>query len=111
MNLQQQLYEEIEALPLDAQETILKMVHFLKTEILTPMKSKPRKMPKLPLQTLICWPLIPASLILPLSMIIISMDRARNEICDSGDSQLSFSYSVEGYSAEVDRFHPFIRNN
>jgi hypothetical protein len=46
MDIQQQLYEEIEALPLDAQEKILKMVHFLKTEILTPMKSKPRKKAK-----------------------------------------------------------------
>jgi hypothetical protein len=46
MNIQQQLYEEIEALPLEAQEKILKMVHFLKTEILTPVKSKPRKKAK-----------------------------------------------------------------
>ena len=46
MNIQQQLYDEIEALPLDAQEKILKMVHFLKTEILTPMKNKPRKKAK-----------------------------------------------------------------
>ena len=43
MNIQQQLYHEIETLPLDAQEKILKMVHFLKTEILTPVKSKPKK--------------------------------------------------------------------
>lgn len=43
MNIQQQLYHEIETLPLDAQEKILKMVHFLKTEILTPVKIKPRK--------------------------------------------------------------------
>ena len=46
MDIHQQLYEEIEALPLDAQEKILKMVHFLKTEILTPVKSKPRKKAK-----------------------------------------------------------------
>lgn len=45
MNIQQQLYQEIEALPMDAQEKILKMVHFLKTEILTPVKSKPKKKP------------------------------------------------------------------
>lgn len=43
MNIQQQLYHEIETLPLDAQEKILKMVHFLRTEILTPVKAKPRK--------------------------------------------------------------------
>jgi len=43
MNIQQQLYHEIETLPMDAQEKILKMVHFLKTEILTPVKSKPKK--------------------------------------------------------------------
>jgi hypothetical protein len=43
MNIQQQLYNEIETLPMDAQEKILKMVHFLKTEILTPVKSKPKK--------------------------------------------------------------------
>jgi len=43
MNIQKQLYQEIETLPLDAQEKILKMVHFLKTEILTPVKSKPKK--------------------------------------------------------------------
>ena len=43
MNIQQQLYHEIETLPLDAQEKILKMVHFLKTEILTPVKAKPIK--------------------------------------------------------------------
>jgi hypothetical protein len=43
MNIQQQLYHEIETLPLDAQEKVLKMVHFLRTEILTPVKSKPRK--------------------------------------------------------------------
>ena len=43
MNIQQQLYHEIETLPLDAQEKILKMVHFLKTEILAPVKSKPKK--------------------------------------------------------------------
>ena len=43
MNIQQQLYHEIENLPLDAQEKILKMVHFLKTEILTPVQSKPKK--------------------------------------------------------------------
>lgn len=42
MNIQRQLYHEIETLPLDAQEKILKMVHFLKTEILTPVKSKPK---------------------------------------------------------------------
>jgi hypothetical protein len=46
MNIQQQLYEEIESLPLDAQEKILKMVHFLKTEIFSPVKSKPRKKTK-----------------------------------------------------------------
>ena len=43
MNIQQQLYHEIETLPMDAQDKILKMVHFLKTEILTPVKSKPKK--------------------------------------------------------------------
>ena len=43
MNIPQQLYNEIETLPMDAQEKILKMVHFLKTEILTPVKSKPKK--------------------------------------------------------------------
>lgn len=43
MNIQQQLYHEIETLPLDAQEKILKMVHFLKTEILKPVKSNPKK--------------------------------------------------------------------
>ena len=43
MNIQKQLYHEIETLPLDAQEKILKMVHFLKAEIFTPVKSKPRK--------------------------------------------------------------------
>jgi hypothetical protein len=43
MNIQQQLYHEIETLPMDAQEKILKMVHFLKTEILTPVKSKSKK--------------------------------------------------------------------
>ena len=43
MNIQNQLYHEIETLPLDAQEKILKMVHFLKTEILTPVRSKPKK--------------------------------------------------------------------
>jgi hypothetical protein len=29
MTIQQQLYHEIETLPLDAQEKVLKMVHFL----------------------------------------------------------------------------------
>ena len=43
MTIQQQLYREIEALPLDAQEKILKMVHFMKTEILTIPKSKQSK--------------------------------------------------------------------
>ena len=43
MNIQQQLYHEIETLPLDAQENILKMVHFLKTEIFAPVKTKSRK--------------------------------------------------------------------
>lgn len=43
MTIQQQLYHEIEALPLDAQEKVLKMVHFLKTEIFTPAKTKHRK--------------------------------------------------------------------
>ena len=43
MNIQQQLYHEIETLPMDAQEKILKMVYFLKTEILTPVKSKTKK--------------------------------------------------------------------
>jgi hypothetical protein len=43
MNIQQQLYNEIETLPIDAQEKILKMVHFLKTEIFTQVKSKPKK--------------------------------------------------------------------
>ncbi len=43
MNIQQQLYQEIETLPLDVQEKILKMVHFLKTEIFIPVKSKPKK--------------------------------------------------------------------
>jgi hypothetical protein len=40
MNIQEQLYREIEMLPLDAQEKILKMIHFLKTEILTQPKKK-----------------------------------------------------------------------
>ena len=43
VNIQQQFYHEIETLPLDAQEKILKMVHFLKTEIFTPVKTKTRK--------------------------------------------------------------------
>ena len=43
MNIQQQIYHEIETLPPDAQIKILKMVHFLKTEILTPVKRKPSK--------------------------------------------------------------------
>nr|MBF0221034.1 hypothetical protein [Desulfobulbaceae bacterium] len=43
MNIQQQLCHEIEALPLDAQKKILKMVHFLKTEIFTPVKTKSKK--------------------------------------------------------------------
>jgi len=46
MNIQQQLYEEIESLPLDAQEKILKMVHFLKTEIFPPVKPKAKKKAK-----------------------------------------------------------------
>ena len=52
MNIQQQLYEEIESLPLDAQEKILKMVHFLKTEILPPVKPKKRKKAKASLMDL-----------------------------------------------------------
>jgi hypothetical protein len=43
MNIQQQLYREIETLPLDAQEKVLKLVHFLKTEILTQPKKIPKK--------------------------------------------------------------------
>ena len=43
MNIQQQLYNEIETLPIDAQEKILKIVHFMKTEIFTQVKSKPKK--------------------------------------------------------------------
>jgi hypothetical protein len=44
MNIQQQLYNEMETLPIDAQEKILKMVHFMKTEIFTQAaKSKPKK--------------------------------------------------------------------
>jgi hypothetical protein len=43
MNIQQQLYHEIETLPLDAQQKILKMVHFLKAEIFTPPKRKSKK--------------------------------------------------------------------
>ena len=43
MTIQQQLYHEIETLPLDAQEKVLKMVHFLKTEILTPAKTRNKK--------------------------------------------------------------------
>lgn len=43
MNIQQQLYQEIETLPLDAQEKVLKMVHFLKTEIFAPVKTKVKK--------------------------------------------------------------------
>ena len=52
MNIQQQLYEEIESLPLDAQEKILKMVHFLKTEILPPVIPKTRKKGKASLMDL-----------------------------------------------------------
>jgi len=52
MNIQQQLYEEIESLPLEAQEKILKMVHFLKTEILPPVKAKTRKKAKASLMDL-----------------------------------------------------------
>ncbi len=55
MNIQQQLYHEIETLPMDAQDKILKMEHFLKTEILTPVKSKPKKSIWPLLQTLIRW--------------------------------------------------------
>jgi hypothetical protein len=43
MNIQQQLYNEIKVLPVDAQEKVLKMIHFLKTEIFTQVKSKPKK--------------------------------------------------------------------
>jgi len=52
MNIQQQLYEEIASLPLDAQEKILKMVHFLKTEILPPVIPKTRKKGKASLMDL-----------------------------------------------------------
>ena len=40
MTLQQQLIKEIEELPRDAQEKILKLVHFFKKEILTAHKKK-----------------------------------------------------------------------
>jgi hypothetical protein len=43
MTIQQQLFHEIETLPLDAQEKVLKMVHCLKTEIFTPAKTSHRK--------------------------------------------------------------------
>ena len=43
MNIQQQLYNEIETLPIDAQEKILKMIHFMKTEIFTQVKNKSKK--------------------------------------------------------------------
>jgi hypothetical protein len=52
MNIQQQLCEEIESLPLDAQEKILKIEHFLKTEILPPVKPKTRKKAKASLMDL-----------------------------------------------------------
>ena len=46
MNIQQQLFREIESLPLDAQEKILKIVHFLKAEIFAPAKkTQKRKKP------------------------------------------------------------------